>query len=359
MKKYNMCFYALCLMSWNACAAVIYDKDDNRLDLFGVMIGEYSDITSGAREGRGNSSFAQLGFNGQTQVNDYLSGFGFLNYRFYVSAPEDEQTTEVREAYAGLQLGRNNFISYGRAFGVMYNVEAYADVAPSVTGKTWAKDDNYMVSRTNSVLTYRNNDFLGLDGKLQLTGQFQAANEASTLARSNGNGAGLSLSYDFEPYSVIAGFSHSERTAEQKVDHQGDSAEAWAIGMKWEPGNFYFGTVYAETRNMTMQANDNVANKTRNFEIIGQYQFPFGLKPSLSWVYTQGVDLPASGSFKGGKAQMANYIEIGASYALNSHAGVYLDFLYNLLEKNDYTDNVGGLFAGTGNKIVTGVYYGF
>ncbi|QGY32780.1 phosphoporin PhoE (plasmid) [Pantoea cypripedii] len=349
---------ALCFISSNAFSAVVYDKDNNRLDLFGVVIGEFSNVTSGARASRGDTSFSEIGFNGQTTINDTLKGFGFVEYRFYTSAAEGSQTEEVRQAYAGLQIGKHDYLSYGRTFGVMYNVESYADMAPSVTGKTWAADDNYMMNRTNSVLTWKNTDLLGLDENLHLTVQFQGKND-TTFVKSNGDGIGSTLSYSLGKFSVIGGYSLSDRTTLQKADGKGSHAESWAVGMKWEPGNFYFGTVYAETRNLTLQANDTFANKTRNYEVIGQYQTEFGLRPSLSWVYTEGGDLESSGSFKGGKAAMANYIEMGASYALNTHAGVYADFLLNMMKNNDYTNNVGGLFAGTGNKLVLGIYYGF
>ena len=49
--------------------------------------------------------------------------------------------------------------------------------------------------------------------------------------------------------------------------------------------------MYAETRNMTPYGSDGIANKTQNFEAVAQYQFDFGLRPSLAWVYSKGIDL--------------------------------------------------------------------
>lgn len=49
--------------------------------------------------------------------------------------------------------------------------------------------------------------------------------------------------------------------------------------------------MYAETRNMTPYGNVGIANKTQNFEAVAQYQFDFGLRPSLAYVYSKGKDL--------------------------------------------------------------------
>jgi predicted porin len=49
--------------------------------------------------------------------------------------------------------------------------------------------------------------------------------------------------------------------------------------------------MYGETRNMTKTGSDHgFANKTQNIEAVVQYQFDFGLRPSLGYVYSQGKD---------------------------------------------------------------------
>jgi predicted porin len=44
---------------------------------------------------------------------------------------------------------------------------------------------------------------------------------------------------------------------------------------------------------MTREADGTFANKTQNFEAMAQYQFDFGLRPSLSYVQSKGKDLAA------------------------------------------------------------------
>ncbi len=68
--------------------------------------------------------------------------------------------------------------------------------------------------------------------------------------------------------------------------------------------------MYAESHNMTPMANGVFANKTQNIEAVVQYQFDFGLRPSLGYVYAQGKDLGTNG---GKDAEIMNYIELGGT----------------------------------------------
>ena len=50
--------------------------------------------------------------------------------------------------------------------------------------------------------------------------------------------------------------------------------------------------MYAEPRNMTGYGDaDAIANKTQNFEVVAQYQFDFGLRPSIAYLQSKGKDL--------------------------------------------------------------------
>lgn len=66
----------------------------------------------------------------------------------------------------------------------------------------------------------------------------------------------------------------------------GETAEAWTVGAKYSAYNVYLAAMYPETRNMTYYGNGDgedsggLANKTQNVEVVTQYQFDFGLRPS-------------------------------------------------------------------------------
>lgn len=52
--------------------------------------------------------------------------------------------------------------------------------------------------------------------------------------------------------------------------------------------------MYSETRNMT-PISGGFANKAQNFEVVAQYQFDFGLRPSLGYVQSKGKDIEGIG----------------------------------------------------------------
>ncbi len=54
------------------------------------------------------------------------------------------------------------------------------------------------------------------------------------------------------------------------------------------------------------------ANKAQNFEAVAQYQFDFGLRPSLGYVLSKGKDIEGVGS-----EDLVNYIDVGLTYYFN------------------------------------------
>ncbi|OWB10267.1 porin, partial [Klebsiella pneumoniae] len=102
----------------------------------------------------------------------------------------------------------------------------------------------------------------------------------------NGDGFGLSTSYDFGMgISAAAAYTSSDRTGDQQhYTHteryaKGDKADAWTAGLKYDANDIYLATMYSETRNMTPYGSTSstngggIANKTQNFEVTAQYQF--------------------------------------------------------------------------------------
>ncbi|PMC14172.1 porin, partial [Klebsiella aerogenes] len=76
--------------------------------------------------------------------------------------------------------------------------------------------------------------------------------------RENGDGFGISTSYDFGMgISFGAAYASSDRTNNQVAASAdsayagGDKADAWTVGAKYDANNIYLAAMYAETRNMT------------------------------------------------------------------------------------------------------------
>ncbi|QOV71209.1 porin [Citrobacter sp. BDA59-3] len=349
------------LVAGAANAAEVYNKNGNKLDLYGKVVGEHGFTTSGDKTSNKDSSYGQIGFKGETQVNSDVTGYGQWEYRAKAGEAEGNQTNVTRLAFAGIKVANAGSLDYGRNYGVVYDVESYTDMAPSFSGETWGGGytDNYMTSRSTGLLTYRNSNFFGLVDGLSFAVQYQGKNDRTNLNQANGDGVGYSLGYDFgSGFGATAAYSNANRTVGQKVDGKGDKAEAWAVGAKYDANNIYLATVYAETRNMSILDGDattiatgyNVANKTQNFEVIAQYQFDFGLRPSVSYVQSKGKELG-----DGVKNDLAKYVTVGAYYYFNKNFNVYGDYRINLLDKEDTTYS----WVGTADQATVGVTYQF
>lgn len=67
------------LVAGAANAAEIYNKDGNKVDLYGKAVGlHYFSKHNGdnAYAPNGDQTYARLGFKGETQINDQLTGYG-------------------------------------------------------------------------------------------------------------------------------------------------------------------------------------------------------------------------------------------------------------------------------------------
>jgi len=355
------------LVAGAANAAEIYNKNGNKLDFYGKVNAEH-DFTTTGDTNNSDQTYAQIGFKGETQINDILTGYGQWEYRAKANGTEGTSGTATRNrlAFAGLKVKDAGSIDYGRNYGIAYDVESFTDMAPSYSGMTWGGNyvDNFQTSRSTGLLTYRNSNFFGLVDGLSFGVQYQGKNDrTSDVEESNGDGVGYSAGYDFgNGVGLIAAYSNANRTVAQKADGNGNKAETWGVGVKYDANNIYLASTYAETRNTTRTGSDGdagFANKTQNFEVVAQYQFDFGLRPAISYVQTKGKDLPASGTFTGGDADLAKFIQVGATYYFNKNFNVWVDYYINLLDKDsDYAESVGGI-NGNDDMAAVGVTYQF
>ena len=334
-----------------AHAAEVYNKDGNKLDLYGKVDGLH--YFSDNANSDGDQTYVRMGFKGETQINDQLTGYGQWEYQVNANTTEgDHGNSFTRLAFAGLEFGEYGSFDYGRNYGVMYDVEGWTDMLPEFGGDSYTYSDNFMVGRTNGVATYRNTDFFGLVNGLNFALQYQGANEDQitneqegtgnggdrTVQNSNGDGFGISSTYDFGMgVSFGAAYTTSDRTNEQvnaggRVAG-GDKADAWTAGLKYDANNIYLATMYSETRNMTPYGDDGVANKTQNFEVTAQYQFDFGLRPAVSFLMSKGKDLTGQGNDD--SKDLVKYADVGATYYFNKNMSTYVDYKINLLDNDD------------------------
>ncbi|MDR9888924.1 porin OmpC [Pseudenterobacter timonensis] len=352
------------LLTGAANAAEMYNKNGNKVDLYGKVDARHTFSDNAGDDG--DETYAQIGFKGETQITSQLIGYGQWEYKTYANNTESAGDKSFnRLAYVGLKLTDAGSFDYGRNYGVVYDVEAWTDMLPVFGGDSYTWTDNFMVGRANGVATYRNQDFFGLVDGLNFALQYQGANEGSNanedqegtknghndIRFQNGDGFGMSTSYDFsgdlEGLSLGAAYASSDRTNQQEgvgrnnaLIAGGEEADVWTIGAKYDANNIYLAMMYAETRNMTPYGDYGIADKTQNFEAVAQYQFDFGLRPSLAWVYSKGVDLtyPGGANRPQGRTEdvdLVNYIDVGASYSFNKNFSAYVDYKINLLDEDD------------------------
>src|SRR5476651_2589493 len=353
------------LVAGAAHSAEIYNKDGNKLDLYGKVDGlhYFSDDTGKD----GDQTYVRVGFKGETQITDQLTGYGQWEYNIQANNTEGNGTSgnATRLGFAGLKFGEYGSFDYGRNYGVVYDVESWTDMLPEFGGDTYTTADNFMVGRTNGVATYRNNGFFGLVDGLNFALQYQGANDGhnngegtnnrgtDSVRSQNGDGFGMGI-------SASAAYASSNRTNDQRAltNAQGDKADVWTTGLKYDANNVYLAAMYAQTSNMTGYGNDNnVANKTQNFEVTAQYQFDFGLRPEVSYLQSKGKDLNTNTTNVDNDKDLVKYVSVGTSYYFNKNMSTYVDYKINLLDGDDsfYKDN--GI--STDDIVAVGLVYQF
>ncbi|BBJ87173.1 hypothetical protein ROGSH02058M1_033720 [Raoultella ornithinolytica] len=240
------------LVAGAANAAEIYNKNGNKLDFYGKMVGEHVWTTNGDTNSS-DTTYARIGLKGETQINDQLTGYGQWEYNMDASNVEGSQGTKTRLAFAGLKAGEYGSFDYGRNYGAIYDVESATDMLVEWGGDGWNYTDNFMTGRTNGVATYRNSDFFGLVDGLSFALQYQGKNDSSrAIQKQNGDGVSTSATYAFDNgIALSAGYASSNRSVAQKADGNGDKAEAWATSAKYDANNIYAAVMYSQTYNMT------------------------------------------------------------------------------------------------------------
>ncbi|MEG5920137.1 porin OmpC [Enterobacter hormaechei] len=362
------------LMAGAAHADEIYNKDGNKLDLYGKVDGLHYFSDDASKDG--DQTYMRLGFKGETQINDMMTGFAQWEYNIQANNTEgSDNQSWTRLAFAGVKVGDYGSFDYGRNYGVLYDVEGWTDMLPEFGGDSYTYADNFMTGRANGVATYRNTDFFGLVQGLNFAVQYQGNNEGNNCDENfcstnegtnngrdtrheNGDGYGISATYDFGMgFSAGAAYTSSDRTNDQ-VNYTtagGDTADAWTAGLKYDANNIYLAAMYSETRNMTPYGDnaDAVANKTQNFEVTAQYQFDFGLRPAISYLQSKGKDLGNGQDDK----DLVKYADVGATYYFNKNMSTYVDYKINLLDEDDSFYKNNGI--GTDDIVALGLVYQF
>ena len=220
---------------------------------------------------------------------------------------------------------------------------------PEFGGDTWTQTDVFMTKRATGVATYRNNNFFGLVDGLNFALQYQGKNDSAAKANnwkgrdeveSNGDGFGLSATYDYEGFGVAATYAKSDRTDGQvsyakdsPLNASGKTAEVWATGLKYDANAIYVATMYGESHNLIQDA-----DKAQHFEAMAAYVFDFGLRPNVGYVHTRDNN----------NNDLTEYVALGTDYYFNKNMVADVGYKINLLDGKDGD-----------NQVVAGLTYQF
>ena len=363
------------LVAGAANAAEIYNKDGNKLDLYGKVDGLHYFSNNAGDDG--DKTYVRLGIKGETQINDQLTGYGQWEYNVQANTSENQNDAWTRLAFAGLRFGDAGSFDYGRNYGVIYDVTSWTDVLPEFGGDTYGAD-NFMQSRANGVATYRNTDFFGLVEGLNFALQYQGKNGSASgendvaggrgALRQNGDGYGAAVTYDLGAgFGIGAAASTSKRTADQNsADAYGDGerADVYSGGLKYDANNVYLAAQYSQTYNATRFGTSNgsdvtdawgYADKAQNVEVVAQYQFDFGLRPSIAYLQSRGKGI-SNNTTNYGDQDLLKYVDVGATYYFNKNMSTYVDYKINLMDANDFTRAAG---IATDDVVALGLVYQF
>ncbi|VFP87129.1 porin [Candidatus Erwinia haradaeae] len=346
-------------------AAEIYNKDGNKVDLYGTINLKHQ--CSKNTDDDGDKSHIRLGFRGETQISDLLTGYGQLEYSVQdnMSEKESNSGSQPHVGFAGFKFSDYGTLDYGRNYGVGHDPLAWTNSLPMGRNDS-AHANNGMIGRSNDLVTYRNSNLFGLLDGLDFALQYQGKNNTDKTTKDikteNGRGFGSSISYTTPMgIGVSAAYTSANRTENQKSAYLGlghDTAETWAAAIKYDANNIYLATMYGETHNNAYIKNqvdtkivEGVVNKEQKFEAVAQYQFDFGLRPSLSYIQSIGKQITHFNH-----KELYKYIDVGTYYKFNTNLLTYIDYKINLLEKNNFTSN-GNI--STDNTIGLGLIYKF
>ncbi|CNE99115.1 porin [Yersinia nurmii] len=355
-KLFNLKLFAvivplICIVQ-PAGAAELYNKDGNRIALSGSFkVRHYFSDDKGFA---GDQSKVKFTLTGDTKINDTLSGYARWEYNVKMNQAETTGTKKdtTRIAFAGLSFGEYGSFDYGRNYGILNDINGWTGaVIPVFGGQSYDNTDNFMTYRTNNVGTYRNRNLFnlvdGLDIGLQVQGKNDGwnntedqtgprTNNPRSVANQNGDGMGLSAVYTLDNgLSFGASYATSKRTDEQQLDHRGKKADGWNAGVKYDANNIYLAAMYADVRNMHyVGRKDGFANQTQAVEFVAQYQFDWGLRPSIAYLQGRGKNLESE---FGDNKNMVKFIDLAATYDLNKNMAVIVEYKLNLLKDNEFT----------------------
>ncbi|QCI24424.1 porin [Buchnera aphidicola (Muscaphis stroyani)] len=353
----------------------IFNKHGNKLEVYGRINPnhEFSNSSlSTSIESKDDHSNAVLGLSGFLKITNKLSSYAKLEYNTHLFLPENsehQKTNAIRLGYAGFKYGNWGSIDYGRNYGVMHEVEELTNhTSYTNKSKIFVNNDNYMIGRNNSLLTYRNNSFFGLSDNLSFVLQYQDSNTHRSSDAKKGSGWGASVKYKTNLGFTAIGSCFSSKQPKllqnNEVKLKNADVHAYGLGFKYDANDIYIAAFYGSGYNLNdidyvdNSQNSNVEknfNQTQSIEAIAEYDFHSGFHPSLSYSDSTLENFNTQDKSLSSNKQLTKEISINTRYEFNKNISTYVNYRINLL-KNDVDQSEK---KPTDNIIGAGVVYQF
>ncbi|QJC33760.1 hypothetical protein GJT93_01425 [Enterobacteriaceae endosymbiont of Donacia provostii] len=363
----------------------IYNKNGQKMDLYESLEIKRTYANNDVnilRKYQNTISNVILGFKGITNISNNVYGYAQFEYSLPINQKEIDSNVfpSMRLGLIGLSFNNgNNSIDFGRNYGILYDVTSYAKKSLFFTDEfMYNNNDKFMFGRTNNLITYRNKNFFnlikGLNFALQYKGLYIPKEDFySNLEKQdiyidkekNRHGWGTSISYKLGDSGVSFIYSYfnalkinnknnkiflikeKSYNNEKENDKNNNNIKAFAIGAKYEKNNIYLAAVFSEAYNSLIYLADYrylFAHKIKNLEIIGQYKFSNELQTIVSYVQSEGSNIPGGRHFDGGNINFVKYVSVDTIYKFNKNLSAYISYRINLLSKNNRYINTNHIF---------------
>ncbi|BGI51111.1 MAG: porin OmpF [Arsenophonus endosymbiont of Ceratovacuna japonica] len=345
------------LLAGIANAAEIYNKDGNKLDLYGeVNVNHF--FGKNDNNNKIDDSNVHIGIKSNTKISDQLIGFSNFELENKTNKSKLEHQNINSLSYIGVKIADFGSLDYGHNYNILYDINSWVNITPIYAIKSISNVNNYLINRNYNLLTYRNTDFFGMIDGLNFAIQYQIKNiEIDKISNktifNNKNSFGLSANYNigwgitlgagYSKFNSI--FDNQQKDINNHISNNND--EGWNVGIKYDANNLYLAAIYSKFNNVIksdnvedLMNNDSayIVNKTKDFKLVGQYLFnEIGLKPSIIYVQSKGKDLTATSYLH--KQNLIKYISLGASYYFNKNIIAVVDYKINLINNNDNFNN--------------------
>ncbi len=295
MKKTFLAVAIPALVSLSAQAAVVYDKDGTKAEVYGraqtqIVNDDLADSSDTTLE-----NYGRLGIRGAVAINDKWTGFGRGEWQIDSESSDyndDDESLKTRHFYAGFDGGDVGKVTIGQTDTAYYDAVAATDIF-----NEFGSSANGYIGRQEGQVIYS-----GAWGGYHAGASYQFSDDSQDL--DNGYAANLGYSFDFG-VSLAAGLA--------KTKFVDDTQDDWAASIAWgsfgEPG-IYAAALYNESK--------TDADKAKYVELAAAYT------TDTDWTFLTGFNKQVEGA-----PDAANYYLLGAQYNFTSNFLTYAEYKFD------------------------------